>query len=384
MRSIVIIALATAVLLVPPASAIAASAAPLVLGGEDEQEGMLLSPEQVEEGPDGNLYVLDTGDATIKVYGPTGEYRYRLGGEGEGPGRFQRADGASFGFIGKDRIYFAEYYGGHHWLTIMKLNGDLVRVLSPQLDVAFGVAAASPLRGGGFLVQFGFNVVAHAKDSYFLYDTPRSLARIDSLGAVVSTIVKTSDTRSISTLPNGGESNLPFTPGFHWLPLDDDEVLWTNGMSPRLRVLDHAGRLVREIETQLPGPVPVSSQELGRWRAEHKELVASRYPDWWNRYGRVIESYDKPLYDKPIIERISRTPGGLLLIEGPPDSGSALSSYRLINDRGEILARTTTLARGLHLSAHYVLYFTTDEDGAVSAHAAVRAADEAAAVAQFR
>jgi len=384
MRSIVIIALATAVLLVPPASAIAASAAPLVLGGEDEQEGMLLSPEQVEEGPDGNLYVLDTGDATIKVYGPTGEYRYRLGGEGEGPGRFQRADGASFGFIGKDRIYFAEYYGGHHWLTIMKLNGDLVRVLSPQLDVAFGVAAASPLRGGGFLVQFVFTAVSHAKGSYFLYDHPRSLACVDSLGAVVSTIVKTNDTSSISTHPDGGTTNLPFTPGFHWLPLDDNEVIWTDGMSPRLRVLDHTGRLVREIETHLPGPVPVSSQDLGRWRAERKELMASRYPDWWNRYGRVIESYDKPLYDKPIIERISRTPGGLLLIEGPPDSGSDLSAYRLINARGEILARTTTLARGLHLSAHYVLYFTTDEDGAVSAHAAVRAADEVAAVAQFR
>ncbi len=60
-----------AVAVVLGAVSCAQAATHLILGGNDDAEVLLLDPRQVEEGPHGDLYVLDAGDATIKVYSPT-------------------------------------------------------------------------------------------------------------------------------------------------------------------------------------------------------------------------------------------------------------------------------------------------------------------------
>jgi len=44
---------------------------PIIIGRE-EGDGMLIYPRQIEEGPDGNIYVYDMADAYIKVYSPEG------------------------------------------------------------------------------------------------------------------------------------------------------------------------------------------------------------------------------------------------------------------------------------------------------------------------
>ena len=127
----------------------------------------------------------------------------------------------------------------------------------------------------------------------------------------------------------------------------------------------------------------VTRKDRERWRAERKDLIASRYPDCRARYGRVSESCDSLLCDKPIIVRISRA-GRPSARRRAPDSGSALSTYRLIGARGEILARMTTVACGLHVSEHFLLFFTIEDDVAIRAHATVRLTDEVTALARFR
>ena len=54
------------------------------------EEGELIYPRQIAEGPDGNIYVYDQSDAFIKVYSPEGRYLRAFGGEGQGPGEIQR------------------------------------------------------------------------------------------------------------------------------------------------------------------------------------------------------------------------------------------------------------------------------------------------------
>lgn len=365
------------------APAVIADQSHVILGGEDEGEGMVFYPRQVEEGPDGNLYVLDSGDSFIKVFSPTGEYLHKIAGPGEGPGEFQRIDGATFGFMGEDQLFFTEFIGGHHWITIMKLNGDLVRVLSPQLDVVFGVEAAKPLEDGGFLLQLWYNSRPRAKGDYYLYDTPQSLTRVDSLGVIVSEVVRTDATQLISYSPNGGTTNLPWTPVFAWAVTDKNEVIWSDGMDPRMRVFNFAGQPVREMETPLPTPVEVSKKDLQEWQEYREELMKSRNPVWWDRFGRVVEEYDEPIYDKPILRRISITPDGNLLVEGPSYSDSGGSKYWLLDERGEELNSVTVSAWAMHLSDHHLLFFTEGEEGSTLIHAVERPVDETEALAKF-
>jgi len=190
----------------------------LILGGEEEEfDAMLLRPRQIEEGPDGNLYVLDGGDSYIKVYSPTGDYLRKLAGPGEGPGEFQRTDGSTFGFTTDGNLFFTEYFGGHRWITLMELNGDLIRTLAPQLQVNYGIEKATSLDNGGFLVQITFDSEAFPSHNYYLYNMRQSLVQMDNQGAIVAEIVETEHPTVISFTPNGGTSNLPFAPVFVWV-----------------------------------------------------------------------------------------------------------------------------------------------------------------------
>ncbi len=53
-----------------------------IIIGRDEGDSMLIYPQQVEEGPDGNIYVYDLADAFIKVYSPEGKFLRKIGGKG--------------------------------------------------------------------------------------------------------------------------------------------------------------------------------------------------------------------------------------------------------------------------------------------------------------
>jgi len=90
--------------------------------GSEQNEGELFYPQIIKEGPDGNIYISDSKDSFIKVYSPSGKYLYRIGGKGEGPGQMKRM--GAFGFDeDKKLLYFSEYFGGHSWITYMKLDG---------------------------------------------------------------------------------------------------------------------------------------------------------------------------------------------------------------------------------------------------------------------
>jgi hypothetical protein len=365
------------------ASAATTNESHVVLEGDDG-EGMIFFPRQVEEGPDGNLYILDSGDSFIKVYTSAGQYLKKLGGRGEGPGEFQRTDGATFGFTDNGKLFFTEYFGGHRWITIMELNGDLVRTFSPQLEVSFGIQAASSLCDSGFLVEFVYSSAPRAKGDYFFYDKPQSLALVDSLGAIVSEIANTNYTKMISYSPNGATTNLPFTPRFIWTPINNNEVIWSDGMTPHFQVFNFSGQLIREIETPLPQPQQVSKSDLQQWRINRENEMSSLNPVWWDRFGKVIQEYKKPLYDKPILRGITTTPGGNLLVQGWTYSDSGESLYWLLDRLGEDLGRFSFAAWNVHFSDHFLLFVTYDDEGNPQVHAVEHLGDEVAAMAKIR
>ncbi len=340
----------------------------LQLGGEEEENNaMVLWPKQIEEGPDGNLYVLDGGDSFIKVYAPDGEFLGKLGGPGEGPGEFQRTDGAFFGFTTAGNLFFTEFFGGHRWITVMKLDGDLIRTVAPQFEASYGISNAVALEDGGFLITFVFDSAAYPGNDLYLYNLRRALVRIDSEGSVVSQIIETEYPSMISLSPNGGTMSLPFIPKFTWAVTTDGGVIWSDGLSPDFTVMNFDGTSTGIFKTDLPEPEKVTSEDLNYWRSSRKEMLIANDAAWWNRFGRVIEKYDHSLFDNiPLLQKISSVPGGNLLIQRSGNPDTDLNTYWLLDGQGKLISTVTTEVWSLQISRHFVMFFSEYEDGSTA------------------
>lgn len=344
--------------------------------GKEEGDGFLIYPRHTKEGPDGNIYVFDWGDSFIKVYSPEGKYLRRIGGKGQGPGEVQRADGANFGFTPDKKLYFTEFIRGHRWITFMELSGEFIKVLTPKINELFGISTSFPLKDGSFLMEFSFNSSPEMKKDYFLYKDPQSLLRIDSDGEIASEIIKREYFTMISSVGDGATSGLPFTPVFQWVPFKDGTVLFTDGLNTRFKVYDYQGKLVREIATDLPPPEKVSSKDLNAWRKLREEYMMVRNPDWYNRFGKVIDKYKKSLYDKPNLDEFTLTPDGNILVAGPTDYEDSEGDFWLLDENGKTLARIKASVGGLSISRHFIFFFTSDEDMNIYIHCAKRKGSE--------
>jgi len=65
-------------------------------GQRDAEPYAFWGPRDVAIGPDGNVYVSDTGNKRISVFDPNGRYLRALGGEGTAPGQFKEPVGIAF------------------------------------------------------------------------------------------------------------------------------------------------------------------------------------------------------------------------------------------------------------------------------------------------
>jgi len=332
----------------------------IIIGSEGE-EGMLIYPRQIGEGPDGNIYVYDQADAFIKVYSPEGKFLRRIGGKGQGPGEIQRPDGVSFGFTPDEKLFFTEFFGGHPWITFMELSGEFRKVLKPELKEFFGVNRAICLPDGGFLAQLSFIGMPEKRKDYFLHSSPTELVILDSKGRIISRIKKTSYFTRISYFDGGRDSPIPFTPTFLWCPFENNKVIFTDGLSTKLKVYDFKGILVKEIDTPLFEPEKVTKNDLDEWRRIRKESIRDK--QWYNRFGTVIEKYKKSIYEKrPNLEGISLTPDGNIFISGLWDDEEHKRDYWLLDENGKTVAKISTQYFGLDISKHFIFYRTRDEE----------------------
>lgn len=336
----------------------------MVPPGQLGTPGELIFPQQMEEGPDGNLSVYDQADAFIKVYFPTGQFIRKIGGKGQGPGEIQRAEGVSFGFTSTGQLFFTEFFGGHPWITILGLDGTLDHVVKPQISEFFGVSKAFSLPGGKFLVEFSFLGQPEKEKDYFYHRTKRELNLMDGEGKIISQLMETSHITQISFIHDGGDSPLPFTPMFLWCPFEEESVLFSEGLESKLRVIDFSGKIIREIDTSLPEPEKVAKKDLEEWKKRRQEMMTSRAPTWWARFGRVIDNYKKSIYpNKPNIWDMRRTPQGRFLIGSRAEERELLRTYWLIDKEGKELAKFRSSAWVMGLSPNFIFLGEVDKDG---------------------
>ncbi len=76
------------------------------IGSPGSAEGQLIYPTNIAVGPDGNLYVSDTGNFRIEIFSPEGRFIRKLGEIGTALGKFARPKGISVDRDG--RIYVVD------------------------------------------------------------------------------------------------------------------------------------------------------------------------------------------------------------------------------------------------------------------------------------
>ena len=342
------------------------------------QEGELIFPQQIAEGPDGNIYVYDQQDAFIKVYSPSGKFIRKIGGRGQGPGEIQRVEGVTFGFLPDGKLYFTEFLNGHTWITLMELTGEFSRVIKLDFKERFGVGRIHPLQDGRFLAQLSFVGIPKKHKDFYVQGYPIKLLLLDEKGQSVSKILEKENYSQISYFRDGRDTRLPFVPRFLWCYFKDNRILFTNGTSSKLKVYDFSGNLLKELDTPLPEPEKVTNKDLSVWRKEWKEvLLPLQGGAWYRQFGNVIEKYKKSIYEvKPVLSNMSRTPDGNVLVTGIRDSETKEVDYWLINEVGEKLLEIKLLFRTVKITQNFVFYTALNEDEIIQVYCLKKIASE--------
>lgn len=357
---------------------ITSAAQEIIIVGAPGQEGELASPQDIQEGPDGNIYIYDEADAFIKVYSPQGKFLRQMGGEGQGPGEIQRRDGVSFGFTRDGKLFFTEYFRGHRWITYMELSGEVAGVLKLDLPGSFGIPNAVALPDGGFLAEFHVLGEPVQHKDYFLYKSPIKLRRLDSEGKIVAEIRATEHPTRISYNPDGADSPIPFVPEFSWCLLKDKTVIFSEGLDTTFEAIGLDGSPLEEIHTQLPEPEKVRDRDLDRWREERKQFMIRLNPGWWHRFGTVVEKYKKSIFRfRPSIEGLAATPEGRILVTGAWDITRNARDYWLLDISGKILAKLSPASGSVVLTPSFIFTTTSDALGNVQVKVLKRSGIEA-------
>jgi hypothetical protein len=349
----------------------------VVVLGTQGQEGELASPQDIREGPDGNIYIYDEADVFIKVYSPQGKFLRKMGGEGQGPGEIQRRDGVSFGFTRKGKLFFTEFLRGHRWITYLELSGELAGILKLDLPGSFGIPDAVALPDGGFLAELHVLGEPEQHKDYFFYKSPIRLLRLDAEGKIIANIRATEHPTRISYNPDGADSPLPFVPVFSWCLVRDETVIFSEGLDTMFEAIGLNGKPLGKIQTHLPEPEEVKGKDLDRWREQRKQFMMERNPGWWHRFGTVVEKYRKSIFKfLPMIDGLSATPEGRILVAGAWDIARNARDYWLVDVSGKMLAKLSPARGGITLTRSFVFTMASDPFGNVQVKGLKRSGSE--------
>jgi hypothetical protein len=331
--------------------------------GKTDSEGELVSPRQIEEGPDGNIYVSDSYDFFIKVYSPSGNFIRQIAGKGEGPGEMKRI--GCFGFSPSGRqLFFTEGFNGHRWITVMNPAGDFIKVFKLQLTGIYGISKTVMLSDGRFISEIhSMNEDSIEKNSdYFTYKYPISLVLLNNSGQIKNQIAHQHLISSISIINSGADISIPFKPPFLW-NLTNGSILIANAIDSSLMTYDIQGRKTGEIKLQIPQAVDVQKIDIDNWRKRVKLQYKYRDREWFNKFGKVVDDYNKSIYDKkPVFDNFSVTPDGQILLTKNETLDKSMTKGWILNTEGKILLMFNIKCSGLILSKNYLFFRKSDRD----------------------
>ena len=116
-----------------------------VAGAEGPEEALLFRPTNIMFDPDGNLYVADSGQHAILVYGRDGGFKARFGREGDGPGEFRMPAVSYFSWDGELVVEDP----GNQRRSFLSTEGDFLR--SESLGPVFMSGTPIPTVTGEYI-----------------------------------------------------------------------------------------------------------------------------------------------------------------------------------------------------------------------------------------
>ncbi len=257
----------------------------------------------VDEG--GGIYVMDQGDACIKVYAENGTYLRSIGRKGQGPGELQNPN--TFHLIGNHRLVFEDFYRG---LNIFTQEGQFISFLptsdfidvlvTPENRIVARVnAIKSGLRGKEIRVYDGELNLRTAL--LFIPEEPRDPQVVkpfaggfhwaQSQGDRVAVSYK--DDYEIDVLSLKGGSNLRIRRDFDRVKITKEEI---DAMQKWIR-----GRKA-DIPEYHPALQGIWADDEGRFYAKTYERTKddkSFYYDIFDREGRYLARVPIPLTITP-------------------------------------------------------------------------------------
>lgn len=303
------------------------------------EESFLFSPQWMTTSEDGRIFVGDMGDRQVVVFSAAGEYLYRIGREGEGPGEFQSV---LFVDIADDVLWVTEPFRHHAF----ELDGTFIETVSLPL------AARSLMRDGRWWrLDDGRFVILNIR----LRDIERGEAGaemlvVDADGEVEAHVATpTMVYTEYLEQPTEGSRPVPLTLHFAARPWGDFAPEYGFVLiyppEPEVLVYDIDGTLKRRLRVDLP-PQPVTDEDRARVKARLDAAVRQAEQGGFELNGefarvrRANPRYADPkhYWSRPIID----DRGFLWLLKADVrDPVDPTYRYDIFSPEGEYLGETT-------------------------------------------
>ncbi len=224
---------------------------------------------------DGNVYVLDSGHRRVRKYDRAGRYVTEMGGDGGGPGEFQRPPHGLLFELGGMTLIGDSIVAVHDpwsWTLVRFLRDgaflDEIGLEVPPPDLVFARRSLQLVDlGGGWLLMhhtYPFGVGAASSPS----DGQHVLVRVTSDGSQFDTLItyrqddivhRTLDERHAEFFPR------PFAARWHWAVGPEGRIAFGHGATYDIAVYDRSGEpLVRF--TRTVDAASVTAQHIAAFR----------------------------------------------------------------------------------------------------------------------
>jgi hypothetical protein len=159
----------------------------LLIGSIDGPDDAFSAISDIEIGFDGRVYVLLPFEATVRVFSKSGEFLFRFGSRGHGPGEFTNPQLLG---IHDDQLWVVDppYV---HYFDLAGNHEHTISIPTPAISRFSSVGAAVPLKAGGFLgipsVQLEGLVRGEIRATPLVRFDRRSEATMDTVALLRST-----------------------------------------------------------------------------------------------------------------------------------------------------------------------------------------------------